>query len=140
MRRARIVCTIGPATEGREQVQALVDAGMDVARLNRSHGDDAFHNQAYADVRAAAAASGRSVAVLVDLQGPKIRLGAFGDGPHDLETGHVLTITTDDVVGTRDRVSTTYAGLPGDVSPGDLVLIDDGKVQVRVTAVDATDV
>lgn len=140
MRRARIVCTIGPATESPEQVQVLVDAGMDVARLNRSHGDTAWHEQVYRNVRSAALASGRPVAVLVDLQGPKIRLGTFGDGPHDLAVGDVLTITTQDVVGTKDRVSTTFAGLPDDVHPGDPVLIDDGKVQVRVTAVEGTEV
>ncbi len=140
MRRARIVCTIGPATESPEQVQVLVDAGMDVARLNRSHGDTAWHEQVYRNVRAAALASGRPVAVLVDLQGPKIRLGAFGDGPHELAVGDVLTITTQDVVGTRDRVSTTHPGLAADVHPGDPILVDDGKVQLRVTAVDGTEV
>ena len=140
MRRARIVCTIGPATDGPEHVQALVDAGMDVARLNRSHGETEWHDQVYRDVRTAARASGRPVAVLVDLQGPKIRLGTFGDGPHDLEVGDVLTITTQDVVGTKDRVSTTFAGLPDDVHPGDPILVDDGKVQVRVTAVEGTEV
>jgi len=140
MRRARIVCTIGPATESPEQIQALVDAGMDVARLNRSHGATASHEAVYRNVRAAATAAGRPVAVLVYLQGPKIRLGTFADGPVDLEVGDVLTITTDDVAGTKDRVSTTFKGLPGDVHPGDPLLIDDGKVQVRVTAVEGDDV
>ncbi|MBO0900220.1 pyruvate kinase [Cellulomonas sp. zg-ZUI222] len=140
MRRAKIVCTIGPATESPEQVQALVDAGMDVARLNRSHGDTEVHKRVYDNVRAAAKASGRSVAVLVDLQGPKIRLGRFIEGKHDLAVGDVFTITTDDVEGTKERVSTTFKGLPGDVKPGDPILIDDGKVLVRVTAVEGNDV
>ena len=140
MRRAKIVCTIGPATESPEQVQALVDAGMDVARLNRSHGDTEVHKRVYDNVRAAAKASGRSVAVLVDLQGPKIRLGRFVEGKHDLAVGDVFTITTDDVEGTKERVSTTFKGLPGDVKPGDPILIDDGKVLVRVTAVEGNDV
>ncbi|KSW15219.1 pyruvate kinase [Cellulomonas sp. B6] len=140
MRRAKIVCTIGPVTESPEQVQALVDAGMDVARLNRSHGDTEVHKRVYDNVRAAAKASGRSVAVLVDLQGPKIRLGRFIDGKHDLAVGDVFTITTDDVEGTKERVSTTFKGLPGDVKPGDPILIDDGKVLVRVTAVEGNDV
>lgn len=140
MRRAKIVCTIGPATESPEQVQALVDAGMDVARLNRSHGDTEVHKRVYDNVRAAAKASGRSVAVLVDLQGPKIRLGRFIDEKHDLAVGDVFTITTDDVEGTKERVSTTFKGLPGDVKPGDPILIDDGKVLVRVTAVEGNDV
>lgn len=136
MRRAKIVCTIGPATESPEQIQALVDAGMDVARLNRSHGETEVHQRVYNNVRAAAKASGRSVAVLVDLQGPKIRLGRFVEGKHFLEVGDVFTITTEDVEGTKDRVSTTFKGLPGDVKPGDPILIDDGKVLVRVTEVD----
>lgn len=140
MRRAKIVCTIGPATESAEQVQALVDAGMDVARLNRSHGDTEVHKRVYDNVRAAAKASGRSVAVLVDLQGPKIRLGRFVEGKHQLAVGDVFTITTDDVEGTKERVSTTFKGLPGDVKPGDPILIDDGKVLVRVTAVEGNDV
>ena len=140
MRRAKIVCTIGPATESPEQVQALVDAGMDVARLNRSHGDTEVHKRVYDNVRAAAKASGRSVAVLVDLQGPKIRLGRFIDEKHELAVGDVFTITTDDIEGTKERVSTTFKGLPGDVKPGDPILIDDGKVLVRVTAVEGNDV
>ena len=140
MRRAKIVCTIGPATESAEQIQALVDAGMDVARLNRSHGDTEVHQRVYDNVRAAAQASGRSVAVLVDLQGPKIRLGRFIDGKHDLAVGDVFTITTDDVEGTKERVSTTHKGLTDDARVGDPILIDDGKVLVRVTAVEGSDV
>ena len=136
MRRAKIVCTIGPATESAEQIQALVDAGMDVARLNRSHGDTEVHERVYNNVRAAAKASGRSVAVLVDLQGPKIRLGRFTEGKHELAVGDVFTITTEDVPGTKELVSTTHKGLPGDARVGDPILIDDGRVLVRVTAVE----
>jgi pyruvate kinase len=136
MRRAKIVCTIGPATESPEQIQALVDAGMDVARINRSHGEAEAHAEVYRRVRAAAKASGRSVAVLVDLQGPKIRLGRFVEGKHVLEVGDIFTITTEDVEGTKELVSTTFKGLPGDVRPGDPILIDDGKVLVRVQEVD----
>ncbi|WP_146906445.1 pyruvate kinase [Cellulomonas aerilata] len=136
MRRAKIVCTIGPATESAEQIQALVDAGMDVARLNRSHGDTEVHERVYNNVRAAAKASGRSVAVLVDLQGPKIRLGRFTEGKHELAEGDVFTITTEDVPGTKELVSTTHKGLPGDARVGDPLLIDDGRVLVRVTAVE----
>jgi pyruvate kinase len=137
MRRAKIVCTIGPATESKEQLRALVDAGMDVARINRSHGSAQEHEAVYHGVREAAKASGRSVAVLVDLQGPKIRLGRFAeDQKHWLEEGDTFTITTDDVVGTKELVSTTHKGLPGDARVGDPILIDDGKVLVRVTAVE----
>ena len=140
MRRAKIVCTLGPATESPEQVQALVDAGMDVARINRSHGEPEEHAAVIRRVRAAAKASGRAVAVLVDLQGPKIRLGRFVAGKHDLAVGDVFTITTDDVDGTKDLCSTTYKGLTGDARVGDRILIDDGKVGVRITAVEGTNV
>ena len=134
MRRAKIVCTLGPSVDGR--VTEFVRAGMDVARLNLSHGSYDEHKARYDEVRAASDETQRAVGVLVDLQGPKIRLGRFADGPHDLPEGHVLTITTEDVPGTRDLVGTTYKGLPGDVAPGDVVLVDDGKVALRVTAVE----
>lgn len=140
MRRAKIVCTIGPATASAEQIQNLVDAGMDVARINRSHGEPEEHAVVYQNVRNAAQAAGRAVAVLVDLQGPKIRLGRFVEGSHDLEVGDVLTITTDDVPGTKELVSTTHKGLPNDARVGDPILIDDGKVLVRITAVEGADV
>ncbi len=137
MRRAKIVCTIGPATATPERLRELVDAGMDVARINRSHGEQAEHEAVYRGVRAAAKEAGRNVAVLVDLQGPKIRLGRFeGDQKHYLNEGDTFTITTEDVVGTRELVSTTHEGLPGDARVGDPILIDDGKVRVRVTAVE----
>ncbi|MHB1488902.1 MAG: pyruvate kinase, partial [Cellulomonas sp.] len=135
MRRAKIVCTIGPVTESAEQIQALVDAGMDVARLNRSHGDTEVHERVYNNVRAAASASGRSVAVLVDLQGPKIRLGRFVDEKVELAEGDIFTITTDDVPGTKELASTTHKGLPVDARVGDPILIDDGRVQVRIIEV-----
>src|SRR5688500_6898097 len=97
VRRAKIVCTLGPATSSRDQVRALVDAGMDVARLNLSHGTHADHEKVYTAVRRASDESGRAIAVLVDLQGPKIRLGTFADGPVQLEEGAEFTITTEDV-------------------------------------------
>ncbi|OKL50038.1 pyruvate kinase [Boudabousia marimammalium] len=140
MRRAKIVCTIGPATDSPSQIQALVDAGMDVARINRSHGTQESHEAVYAEVRRAARASGRAIAILVDLQGPKIRLGNFKNDRELLEPGDTFTITTDDVEGTKERVGTTFKGLPGDCRPGDRLLIDDGNVAVRVTKVTETDV
>jgi len=139
-RRAKIVCTLGPATATVEGVRALVEAGMDVARLNFSHGSHADHAAAYEMVRAAAAATGRSVGILADLQGPKIRLGRFADGPVEWLTGETITITTDDVIGTHDRVSTTYAKLASDVQPGDRLLVDDGKVGLTVVAIEGNDV
>jgi pyruvate kinase len=136
MRRAKIVATMGPATRRPGTVRALVEAGMDVARLNMSHGTYEEHAASLDNVRAAAAATGRAVGVLVDLQGPKIRLGRFASGPVLLDAGAVFSITTDDVPGDAELVSTTYAGLPGDVSPGDPILVDDGRVSLEVTAVD----
>ena len=140
MRRAKIVCTIGPATDSPEQLQALVDAGMDVARINRSHGKAEEHEAVISRVRKASATSGRAVAVLVDLQGPKIRLETFQDGPQELKVGDTFTITTRDVPGTKELVGTTFKGLPGDCAPGDRLLIDDGNVAVRVVEVSDTDV
>ncbi len=139
-RRAKIVCTLGPATASYEGIRALVDAGMDVARLNFSHGSHEDHKQAYMWVRQASDESGRGVGVLADLQGPKIRLGTFAEGPTVWATGDTVTITTDPCEGTRERVSTTYAGLSGDVSPGDRLLIDDGRLALRVLEVDGPDV
>ncbi len=140
MRRAKIVCTIGPATDSPEQLQALVDAGMDVARINRSHGKAEEHEAVISRVRKASATSGRAVAVLVDLQGPKIRLETFQDGPQELKAGDTFTITIRDVPGTKELVGTTFKGLPGDCAPGDRLLIDDGNVAVRVVEVSDTDV
>ncbi len=139
-RRAKIVCTLGPATSSEEGIAALLDAGMNVARMNFSHGDHADHKVIYDRLRAAARASGNALAILADLQGPKIRLGRFVDGPHEWNSGENVTITVEDVVGTRDRVSTTYQGLAQDARPGDRLLIDDGKVGLVVTQVRDNDV
>ncbi|BDZ61174.1 pyruvate kinase [Demequina sediminis] len=140
MRNAKIVCTIGPATAPIDQMRKLVGAGMDVARINRSHGSAEEHEQVYRNIRQAAEELGRNVAVLVDLQGPKIRLEKFADGPHDLAVDDVFTITTRDVVGTKEICGTTFKGLPGDCNIGDTLLIDDGKVRLVVTEVTDTDV
>ena len=140
-RRAKIVCTLGPATASPERVRGLVDAGMDVARLNFSHGTQADHEQVYALVREAAQAAGRAVGVLADLQGPKIRLGRFADSPVEWRTGDTVVITSDDIVGTRERVSCTYRKLPAEVRTGDRLLIDDGRVAVEVkTVLGGTDI
>jgi pyruvate kinase len=140
MRRAKIVCTMGPAVESPEKVRELIAAGMNMARLNLSHGGYEEHQSRLDEVRAAAKEAGKPVAILVDLQGPKIRLARFKSGPHDLSRGDIFTITTDEVEGTKDRVGTTYKGLPGDCKPGDRILIDDGKVTVEVTEVKGNDV
>ncbi|WP_349259917.1 pyruvate kinase [Jatrophihabitans sp.] len=141
IRHAKIVCTLGPATDTPERARALVEAGMDVARLNFSHGEHSEHGRRFHEVRQAATAAGRNVAVLADLQGPKIRLGRFGDGPVTWATGERVRITVEDCVGTHDRVSTTYKNLAGDVRPGDRLLVDDGNVAlIAVDVENGTDV
>lgn len=140
MRRAKIVATLGPATSSYENIRAIIDAGVDVARMNLSHGTYDVHEAVYKTVRKAADDAGRAVAILVDLQGPKIRLGKFEAGPYNLAEGDVFTITTDDIIGTKERSSTTFKGLVADVKVGDFLLIDDGKVAVQVTAVEGNDV
>jgi pyruvate kinase len=134
-RRAKIVCTLGPATSTQERITALIGAGLDVARLNLSHGTYDDHQRAYSCVRAGSDATGRSVGVLADLQGPKIRLGTFPDGPVWLSAGDEFTITTDDIPGTAREAATTYQGLAGDCRAGDRILIDDGNVQLDVISV-----
>lgn len=136
MRRAKIVATLGPATSSYEALRAIIEAGVNVARMNLSHGSYAVHEEVYANVRRAAEDLATPVAVLVDLQGPKIRLAKFENGPHFLEVGDVFTITTEDVPGTKEICGTTFKGLPQDVAPGDFLLIDDGKVKLRVLDTD----
>jgi pyruvate kinase len=138
MRRAKIVATLGPATSSYENIRAIIDAGVDVARMNLSHGSYDVHEEVYKNIRKAADDSGRAVAVLVDLQGPKIRLGKFEGGPYDLAVGDIFKITTEDIIGNRDICGTTFKGLPQDVAPGDFLLIDDGKVKVEVVEADDT--
>ena len=140
MRRAKIVCTMGPAVEAPDRVKLLIEAGMNMARLNLSHGSYEEHQGRLDAVRSAAKAANVPVAILVDLQGPKIRLGRFTDGPHDLARGDIFTITTDDIDGTKERVSTTFKELPKDCKKGDRLLIDDGKVTVEVIEVKGNDV
>lgn len=138
MRRAKIVCTLGPAVEGR--ISELVGAGMDIARLNLSHGSYPEHQVRYQQVREASDAAGRAVGILVDLQGPKIRLGTFAAGPVQLVEGATFTITTDDVPGDASICSTTYSGLAMDTRPGHTILVDDGKVALKVVDVTSTQV
>ena len=138
MRRAKIVATLGPATSSYENIRAIIEAGVDVARMNLSHGSYEVHEEVFRNLRRAADDSGRAVATLVDLQGPKIRLGKFENGPHLLAVGDIFKITTEEIHGTKDIVGTTFKGLPQDVAPGDFLLIDDGKVKVKVVETDGT--
>ncbi|MGZ3428474.1 MAG: pyruvate kinase, partial [Polyangia bacterium] len=140
MRRAKIVCTLGPASREPTFIGNLIDEGMNVARINFSHGDPEDHKAVIAAVRAEADKRGRAVAVLQDLQGPKIRVGRFVSGSTELEPGADFTLTTREVPGTDEIVSTTYTGLPGDVKPGDVLLLDDGLLSLEVIDKSATDV
>ena len=140
MRRAKIVATLGPASSSYDQLRAIIEAGVDVARMNLSHGSYDVHEQIYRDVRKAASDLDKPVGVFVDLQGPKIRLTKFKDGPVKLEKGATFKITTDEIEGDVTICGTTFKGLPGDVKVGDFLLIDDGKVKLRAVAVSDTTV
>ena len=140
MRHAKIVATFGPATEGYEKTRELIEAGVDVVRVNMSHGDHSVHEATYNTVREVAKDLRRAVGIFADLQGPKIRLGRFTDGSHFLAEGDRFTITTRDVEGTQEVCSTTLKTLTEDVEAGDTLLIDDGKISLRAVEVTDTDV
>jgi pyruvate kinase len=141
LRRTKIVCTIGPATSSEEQLEALARAGMNVARLNFSHGELEEHGAVIERVRRVSGRLGSSIAILQDLQGPKIRTGKLKGGqPIPLVNGATLTITTQSIEGTLGIVSTTYKALPQDVKPGDRILLDDGLLELRVVDSNETDV
>ncbi|SOD59273.1 pyruvate kinase [Streptomyces zhaozhouensis] len=136
MRRSKIVCTLGPAVDSFENLKSLIDAGMNVARFNFSHGSHEEHEERYHRLRKASEETGRPIGVLADLQGPKIRLETFANGPVELTRGDEFTITTEDVPGDRSICGTTYKGLPGDVAKGESILINDGNVSLQVLEVD----
>ncbi|MCT2592472.1 pyruvate kinase [Streptomyces sp. N2-109] len=135
MRRSKIVCTLGPAVDSFDQLKTLIEAGMNVARFNMSHGSHPEHEERYHRLRKAAEETGRAVGVLADLQGPKIRLETFAEGPVELVRGEEFTITAEDVAGDKSICGTTYKGLPGDVFKGDPILINDGNVALQVIEV-----
>jgi pyruvate kinase len=138
--RTKIVCTLGPATESDEILDALVDAGLDCARLNFSHGSHENHARAAARVRAAAQRARRPIAILADLCGPKMRIGTFANGSVTLVKGAPFTLTTREVEGSETEVHVTYEPLPNDVKIGDSILLDDGLLGLRVTGTNKTDV
>jgi len=141
MRKTKIVGTIGPASSTEERLEAIITSGLNVARLNFSHGTHEEHGRAIALVRTISRRLGIPVAVLQDLQGPKIRTGALKDGqPVLLRDGAMVTITNRSVVGTASLISTTYAPLPADVRPGDRILLSDGLMELRVVQTTETDV
>ncbi|MCS7217455.1 MAG: pyruvate kinase [Thermus sp.] len=134
-KRTKIVATLGPASSSKEAIRALAEAGADVFRLNFSHGTPEDHRQRVALVREVAQELGRPLAILQDLQGPKIRIGRFREGRVELKAGQPFVLTREPVEGDQGRVSLTYGGLPEDVSPGQLLLLDDGRLRLRVEAV-----
>ncbi|MCP3166859.1 pyruvate kinase [Myxococcus qinghaiensis] len=137
MRRAKIVCTLGPASQSQEMLEALLENGMDVARLNFSHGSHENHAENIAKLRAASLKVRKAVGILGDLQGPKIRTGRFTKGSTELKEGGTFHITTDETVpGTDEIVSTTYPFLAADVNPGDRILLDDGLLELKVLHTD----
>jgi pyruvate kinase len=140
MPRAKIVCTLGPASSTPQRIGELIDAGMSVARLNFSHGSHDDHARMLQIVRSEADRRGKAIAALLDLQGPKIRVGKLANGQVELKPGAELTITTDNIIGDDRRVPTTYAGLPRDVKVGDQILLDDGYLGLAVTQVSGNDV
>jgi pyruvate kinase len=139
-RRTRIVATVGPASQEMGVLEELIRAGVDVFRLNLSHGDHNGHRAVYQRIRAASSRTGEPVAVLADLCGPKIRVGRFRDGHIDLAAGERVTVTTRDVVGEPGLIPSQYAALAGDVRPGDRILLDDGLLELRVESVAGPDV
>lgn len=139
--RSKIVCTVGPASHEPEMLKKLMLAGMDMARLNFSHGDEAYHGENIRRIREVAAALGKPVAILADLQGPKLRIGTVQDTGVPLESGETLILTTDhSLVGGPGRVPVQYEGLPEAVKEGDRILIDDGLLEVVVTAVNGQEI
>lgn len=140
-RRTRIVATLGPASNSPGMIRRLIDAGVDVFRLNFSHGTHETHGAAVTNIRAAAKDAGRNIAILMDLQGPKIRIGELeGHCPVELVAGARLRIVTEPIIGNAERVSTTYTPLPQDIRPGDPVLLDDGRIQLRALSARAGEV
>jgi pyruvate kinase len=140
LNRTKIVCTIGPASQSREVMEKMLLAGMNVARLNFSHGDFSGHQEVIENLRAAARATRRRLAILADLPGPKMRIGKFGFEPIELKPGDLFTLTADDIIGDAHRVSVTFARLPRVVKPGDTLYLNDGLIQVEVDQVAGNDV
>ena len=140
MRKVKIVCTLGPSTPDVSSLVKLIEAGMDGARLNFSHGAHEQHRRMFAMVREASQVTGKPVAILGDLCGPKIRIGEMVEGGAMLEDGALVRLTTEAVVGDAQRLPHCYPPLARDVSRGDPVLINDGLVELRVEEVEGNDV
>lgn len=132
MRKTKIVCTIGPASESIEKLEQLIEAGMNVARLNFSHGSHEEHGARIKNIREASKKTGKTVGILLDTKGPEIRTHDFVDGQAELVTGAEVVLSTEQVLGTAEKFSVSYAGLYDDVDPGSRILIDDGLIELEV--------
>ncbi|MFN5544851.1 MAG: pyruvate kinase, partial [Bacteroidota bacterium] len=137
--RTKIVATIGPATCSIENLSAIIDEGVDVCRLNFSHGSYEDHKQVIDNINAVNKSKGTFVAKLLDLQGPKLRVGEMKDGKITLKTDSIITVTTKPEIGTAERISVKFNTLPADVKPGELILLDDGKLQLEVLSSNGVD-
>ena len=138
--KTKIVCTIGPASESPDMMRQLLEAGMNVARLNFSHGDFAGHAKVIANLHAAAKAAGRRIAIMADLPGPKMRIGTIKDEPVDLIPGASFTLTTEDIIGDAAKVSVSFTRLPQAVKAGDTLFLNDGLIQLEVVSAGKSDV
>lgn len=140
MRKTKIVCTIGPSSESLENIKKLIMAGMNVARLNFSHGDYEEHGGRIKTIRQASAELGKSIAILLDTKGPEIRTGKLKEEPIELEQDELITLTTEEILGDKDRLSITYSDLPNDVEVGSTILIDDGLIGLTVLDIQGTEI
>ena len=138
--KTKLVCTVGPASDSPAILQQMLLAGMNVVRLNFSHGDFSSHHETIKKVRAASQATGRQVAIMADLPGPKMRIGQIAEEPIELKPGDSFTLTTEEIVGDTGRVSVSFSRLPKAVKPGDKLYINDGYVEVEVDGIDGSDV
>lgn len=140
MRKSKIVCTIGPASESLENIKKLILAGMNVARLNFSHGDFEEHGNRIKTIRQASQELGKTVAILLDTKGPEIRTGKLEVEPIELVQDEYLTLTTEEILGDQNRISITYSDLPNDVQVGSTILIDDGLIGLTVVDIQGTEI
>ena len=138
--KTKIVCTIGPASESPDMMCQLMEAGMNTARLNFSHGDFGAHKRVIDNLRAASIKTGKRLAIMADLSGPKMRIGKLAPEPIELKPDDAFTLTTDDIIGDSSRVSVSFAGLPKAVKAGDTLYLNDGYIQLEVTKVHGNDV
>jgi pyruvate kinase len=138
--KTKIVCTIGPKCDSPEIMQQMLRAGMNIARLNFSHGDFHWHGTTISNLRDAARTAGKRLSIMADLPGPKMRIGLLTDEPIDLEQGDTFTLTTNDVIGDRQRAFVTFRRLPVVVKPGDTLFLNDGIIQLKVVSIEGKDV